>query len=173
MNLAVQRQVNDQGEVISGRNASHQVASKILVHSVRHNTGKTNAVTFTYPLTVRVAGALQMTLQPVSSTFLCSPLTSGTWRTQGLSIPSCCLPTSSSVCHVFFALLLCLAMWFWPDLVNGRHLHTSAVCDEQVFVWSDCLLDLSTGFLVGNVVFEMGENNKVKIVNTEHVSTFH
>ena len=33
----------------------------------------------------------------------------GTWRTPGLSIPWCCLPTSSSVCLVFFPLSLCLA----------------------------------------------------------------
>ena len=25
--------------------------------------------------------------------------------------------------------------------------------DQEVFVWSDCLLDLGTDFLVGNVVF--------------------
>ena len=24
---------------------------------------------------------------------------------------------------------------------------------QEVFVWSDCLLDLGTGFLVGNMVF--------------------
>ena len=65
--------------------------------------------------------------QPVSSTFPCSPLLSGTWRTPGLSIPWCCLPTSSSVCLVFFPLSLCLARWFWPDLMNGRHDHITAV----------------------------------------------
>ena len=36
--------------------------------------------------------------------------------------------------HLFHSLLfllplsLCLARWFWPDLMNGRHDHTSAVC---------------------------------------------
>ena len=25
-------------------------------------------------------------------------------------------------------LSLCLARWFWPDLMNGRHDHTTAVC---------------------------------------------
>ena len=39
-----------------------------------------------------------------------------------------CLPTSSSVCLVFFPLSLCLARRFWPDLMNGRHDHTTAVC---------------------------------------------
>ena len=65
-----------------------------------------------YPLTARVIGAPQMISQQVSSIFPCSPLPSGTWRTPGLSIPWCCLPTSSSVCLVFFPLSLCLAKWF-------------------------------------------------------------
>ena len=57
------------------------------------------------------------------------PLTpSGTWRTPGLSIHWCCLPTSFSVCLVFFPLSLCLARWFWLDLMNGKHVHTNAVC---------------------------------------------
>ena len=81
-----------------------------------------------YPLTARVVGALQMISQPVSSISPCSPLPSGTWRTLGLSIPWCCIPTSSSVCLVFFPLSLCLARWLWPDLMNGRHDHATAVC---------------------------------------------
>ena len=81
-----------------------------------------------YPLTARVVGAPQMISQPVSSIFPSSPLPSGTWRTPGLSSPWCCLSTSSSVCLVFFPLSLCLARWFWPDLMNGRHDHTIAVC---------------------------------------------
>ena len=64
--------------------------------------------------------------QPVFSIFPCSPLPSGTWRTPGLSIPWWCLPTSSSVCLVFFPLSLCLARWFWPDLT--KHDYTTAVC---------------------------------------------
>ena len=50
------------------------------------------------PLTARVVGAPQMIFQPVFSIFPCSPLPSGTCRTPGLSIPCCCLPTSS---HLF------------------------------------------------------------------------
>ena len=45
----------------------------------------------------------------VFSIFPCSPLPSGTCRTPGLSIPRCCLPTSSFVHLVFFPLSLCLA----------------------------------------------------------------
>ena len=40
----------------------------------------------------------------------------------------CCLSTSSSVCLVFLPLSLCLARWFWSDLMNGKHDHTTAVC---------------------------------------------
>ena len=82
-----------------------------------------------YPLTARVVGAPPMISQPVSSIFFpCSPLPSGTWLTPGLSMPSCCLPTSSYVCFVFFTLSLCLARRFWPDLKSGKHDHTTAVC---------------------------------------------
>ncbi len=80
------------------------------------------------PLTARVDGAPQMILQPVFSIFPCSPLPSGTCRTPGMSIPWCCLPTSSFVRLVFFPLSLCLARWFWPDLMNGKHDHSTAVC---------------------------------------------
>ena len=66
-----------------------------------------------YPLTARVGGAPKIISQPVFSIFPCSPLPSGTWRTPGLSIPWCCLPTSSSVCLVFFPLSLCLASIQW------------------------------------------------------------
>ena len=89
--------------------------------------------------------------------FPCSPLPSGTCRIQGLSTPWCCLPTSSSVCFVFSPLSLCLARWFWLDLMNGRHDHATAVCvslrSSGVFVWSNCLLDLGTDFFVGNMAF--------------------
>ena len=44
-----------------------------------------------------------------------------------VQMPWCCLPTSSSVYLVFFPLSLCLARWFWPDLMNGRQDHTTAV----------------------------------------------
>ena len=93
-----------------------------------NNSCKTNHSQLSYPLTVSVVGATQMISQPVSSIFTSSPLPSGTWRSPGLSIPWCCLPTSSSVCLVFFPFSLCLARWFWPDLIDGKHDHTTAVC---------------------------------------------
>ena len=102
-----------------------------------------------------------MTSQPVSSIFLHSPLPSSTWQTSGLSIPQCCLHTSRSVFLVFFPLSQYLARRFWPDLMNGRHdpLQVASIYDcQKVFVWSDCLLDLGTDFLVGNnhgLLYEM------------------
>ena len=86
--------------------------------------------------------------------FPCSSLPSGTCRTPGLSIPRCCLPTSSSVCLVFFPLSLCLAKWFWPDLMNERH--DQYHCSLRLFTIarSSCgLLDLGTDVLVGSMVF--------------------
>ena len=116
-----------------------------------------------YTFSAGVVGPPQMTSQPVSSAFLCSPLPSGTWRTPGRSIPWWCFHTSFSVCLVFSLscpplLSLCLARLFRPDLINGRHVHTTSVCvslhdSQEVFVWSECLLDFGTDFLVGNVVF--------------------
>ena len=81
-----------------------------------------------YPITARIAWATQTILPPVFSIFPCSPMPSGTWRTLGLSIPWCCLLTFFSVCLVFFPLSLCFSRWFWPDLMDGRHVHTTAVC---------------------------------------------
>ena len=83
--------------------------------------------TFTYFLTAGVIGAPQMTSQPVSSISVCLPPPSGTWQTPGLLTSSCCLPTSFSVCLVFFPLSLFLARLFWPGLMNGRRVHTTSV----------------------------------------------
>ena len=85
-------------------------------------------ITINNSLTAKVVGAPHMISQPVSSLFPCSPLPPGTCRTPGLSSPWCCRPTSSSVCFVFSSLSLCLARWFWPDLMNGRQDHTTEVC---------------------------------------------
>ena len=106
---------------------------------------------------MRVVGAPQMISQPVSSIFPCSPLPSGTWRTPGLSIPWCCLSTSSSVCLVFLPLSLCLARWFWPDLMNGRHDHTTAVCVSLRWSWGPiaCWILAWTSSLVTWCLYEV------------------
>ena len=82
----------------------------------------------TYPWNARVVRTPQMILQPVSSIFPCSPLPSGTCQILGLSIPWGSLPATSSVCLIVFPLSLCLARWFWPELMNRRYDHTSAFC---------------------------------------------
>ena len=91
-----------------------------------------------FPLIARIVGAPQTTCQPIFLRVLCSPLPSGTCRTPGLSIPWCCLPTSSSVCFVFFSLPLCLARWFWPDLMNRRHVHTPSFFMDMSLVVVKC-----------------------------------
>ena len=55
------------------------------------------------------------------------------------------VPTSFSVCLVFFPLSLCLAIWFWPDVMNGRHVYTTSVCVS--LQWSEglCVVRLSAG----------------------------
>ena len=80
------------------------------------------------------------TTDDFTTSFLHFPLFSTAlwdWQTPGLSIPWCYLSTSSSVCLVFFPLSLCLSRWFWPDLMNGRHDHTIAVCVS--LRWSEVL----------------------------------
>ena len=115
----------------------------------------THTFTFIYPLTAGVFRAPQMTSQPVSSIFLYSPLPSGTWRTPGLSIPWCCLPTSSSVCLPSAPFHCALQdgfvqIWWTRDMTIPLQL--ASLCNGlEVFVWSDCLLDLGTDFLVGNI----------------------
>ena len=79
------------------------------------------------------------------SIFPCSPLPSGTWRTPGLSVPRCCLPTSSSICLVFFLLSLCLARWFWSALMSRRHDHTTAVCVSLKWSGGLCMMQLPAG----------------------------
>ena len=109
-----------------------------------------------YPLIARIVGAPQMTSQPVSSIFPCPPLPSGTWRTPGLSIPSCCLPTYSSACLVFFPFHCALQDGFGQTWWTGDmsiSLQFASLYDGQVFVWSVCLLDLGMDVLIGNMVF--------------------
>ena len=68
------------------------------------------------------------TTDDFATIFPCSPLPSRTCRTPDLSIPWCIFPISLTVYLVFFPLSLRLARWFWPDLMNGKHDHTTAVC---------------------------------------------
>ena len=128
-----------------------------------------------YPLTTSVAGAPQMIVQPVFSIFPCSPLPSGTCRTPGLSIPWCCLPTSSSVCPVFLPLSLCLVRWFWPDLMNGKQDHTTAVAyamknivDKACSLVNECYLCTT----VSNLVNTTGEFKYRKPLQSQFIARF-
>ena len=76
--------------------------------------------TFIYPLAARVIGAPHMTSQPVSSTFLCSPLSSGTWRTPGLSIPDVVIAPLFSCLSCLLPLPLCLAILFLAGPHEGE-----------------------------------------------------
>ena len=55
--------------------------------------------------------------------------------------------------------------------MNGKHDHTTAVVSlydfQEVFVWSDYLLDLGTDFLVGNMAF-VGEALYLAVVPNFH-----
>ena len=100
------------------------------------------------PLRARVVEAPQMISQPVSSIFLCSPLPSGTWQTPDLSIVV--FPPLLLSAFVFFPLSLCLARWFLPDLMNGRHVHATAVCVSlcgpiacRILAWTSSLVTWS------------------------------
>ena len=75
-----------------------------------------------------------------------------TWWTPGPSIPWCCLPTSSSVCLAFFPLSPCLARWFWPALMNGRHDHTTTVCISLRWSGGLRVVQLPAGQLVPQLI---------------------
>ena len=84
--------------------------------------------------------------------------TPGTRRIPGLSIPWCCLPTSSSVCLIFFPPFHCALQdgfrltWWMGDM--SIPLQFASLYDgQEVFMWSDCLLNLRTDLLVVNMVF--------------------
>ena len=75
---------------------SHLIVEEDLERIELSEAGRQNSLlllTLTYPLTAGVVGAPQMTLQLVSSIFLCFPLPSRTRRTPGLSTSCHCLPT--------------------------------------------------------------------------------
>ena len=125
-----------------------------------------------------------MILQPVISIFHCSPLPSWTWQTPGLSNPRCCFPTSSSVCLVFSPLSLCLARWFWPNLMNGRHDHTIS-CSLHLFTmirrswcglvtWSLTLLSSCPNQLLNTL--QKVQNSAARLVfnaqKQEHIQPF-
>ena len=109
------------------------------------------------PLTARVAGAPQMILQPVFFPF--SPVlhcSLGLAELQACPFADIVFPPltlsalSSSPSH--FALQDGFGQTWWTRNMTIS-LQFSSLYDRQVFVWSNCLLDLGTGLLVGNMAF--------------------
>ena len=79
------------------------------------------------PLMVRVAGAPLMISQPVSSILPVLRCPLGLHGLQACPFPVAVFP------HLILSALssspsLCLARLFWPDLMNRRRDHTTAVC---------------------------------------------
>ena len=89
--------------------------------------------------------------------FPCPPLPSGTWRTQGLSISWCCLLASLSLSALssfpfHYALQDGFDQTWWTENMTIPLQCASLYDRQEVFVWSDNLLDLGTDFLFGNMV---------------------
>ena len=85
---------------------------------------------FTYPWTAGVVGAPHMTSQPVSFTLLCYPLPFGS-----LTNPKSLHPLMLSLClsfwlHCLLPVLLRLAKWFRPNLMNRGHAQRSVAFQQ-------------------------------------------
>jgi len=63
---------------------------------------------------------------PPFSPFLHCPL--GLGELQACPFPDVVFPSLPLSAFSSSPLSLCLARWFWPDLMNGGHDHTTAVC---------------------------------------------
>ena len=85
--------------------------------------------TFTYPLTAGVLGAPQWLHNQFPQFFSVLNCPLGIGGLQASPFLDVVYPLLFfSVCLVFFPISLCLARWFWPDLMNGKHDQTTAVC---------------------------------------------
>ena len=109
-----------------------------------------------YPLTTRVIGTPHIILQSVSSILPCShcPLWLGELQAgpfpDVVFLPLPLSALSSSPFH--WALQDGFGQTWWTGDVTIPPQFAS-LYNGQVFVWSDCLLDLGIDFLVGNMVF--------------------
>ena len=100
-----------------------------LVSTVQLGGQITHLSHLTNLLTARVVGATKTISQPVSSIF--SPLLHcplGLGELQACPFPNVAFPLLPPSALSSSPLSLCLARWFWPDLMNGKHDHTTAVC---------------------------------------------
>ena len=134
------------------------ITSLCLGNSVQFQTvqNRTNVLIFilTYPLIARVTGAPQISQFPPFLPVLHCPL--GLGEFQACPFPDVVFPPfplsalSSSPFHR--ALQNGFGQTWWTGDMTIL-LQFASLYDRQVFVWSDCLLDLNTDFLVGSMVF--------------------
>ena len=108
-------------------------------------------------LTARVARAPQMILQPVFSIFPCSPLPQGLAKLQACPFPYVVFPPLSlstlSSSPFYCALQDGFGQAWWTRDMTIPLQYASLSDGQEVFMWSNCLLDLGMDFLVGNMVF--------------------
>ena len=81
------------------------------------------SLSLTYPLTARVTGAPQVTSQPVFLHFSVHHCPLGLDELRVCPFSNILFPPLLLSVLSFFALSLCLAKWFGPDLINGRHVY--------------------------------------------------
>ena len=91
---------------------------------------------------------------PSFFSFLHCPL--GLGELQACPFPDVVFPplfrSASSSC----TFSLCLARWFWQDLMNGRHVHTTSVCISLQWTLMDsCWILAQTSSLVTWSLYEM------------------
>ena len=114
-------------------------------------------IIITNPSTARVVGAPQVILQPVSSFFPVLHCPLGLAELQTCPFPDVVFPPlplstfSSSPFHC--ALQDGFGQAWWTGDMTILLQFASLYDHQEVFVWSNCLLDLGTDFLVGNMVF--------------------
>ena len=77
---------------------------------------------------MRVTGAPQMTSRPISPLFSVLHFPLGLGKLQACPFPDVIFQPLPLSALSFPPFSLCLARWFWPDLINWRHVHTTSVC---------------------------------------------
>ena len=109
-----------------------------------------------YPLTARVVGAPQVISQPVSSIFPILHCHLGLGELQACPFPDVFppLPLSALSSSPFHRALQDGFGQTWRTGNMTIPLQFASLCyGQEICVWSDCLLDLGTHFLVGNMIF--------------------
>ena len=104
------------------------------------------------PLTARVVGAPQMILQPVFSIFPC-PL--GLAKLQACPFPDVVFPppplSALSSFPFHCALQDGFGQTWWTGNMTIPLQFASLYNHQEIFMWFNCLLDLCTDFLIGNM----------------------